>query len=177
MRGLVRLFVVLALVAPVTTLQAAEKKAPAKKKAVVDQISGQGYNVAGCGLGSVLFGTKPGMIQILAATVNGISGNQTFGITSGTLNCDIPEMGQQAAVFIELNGETVRKDFARGRGETVSSLAYILKCQDSNLFGDTMRTNLESIFQDGISTYESTRRILKTIDSNPDLKNTCAIVG
>ena len=67
---------------------------------MVDEMSGQGYGMAGCGLGSILFGAKPGKIQILSGTTNGIYGNQTFGISSGTSNCDIPEMGQQAAAFI-----------------------------------------------------------------------------
>ena len=37
-----------------------------------------GYGTAGCGLGSMLFGNQKGMVQVLAATTNGISGNQTF---------------------------------------------------------------------------------------------------
>src|SRR5205823_3826374 len=40
------------------------------------------YGLAGCGLGSMLFGDQKGMIQILAATTNGTFGSQTFGITS-----------------------------------------------------------------------------------------------
>ncbi|MFN8945903.1 MAG: DUF3015 family protein, partial [Pseudobdellovibrionaceae bacterium] len=59
-----------------------------KKKALVDEMSGQGYGMAGCGLGSVVFGDKPGFIQIFAATLNSIGGNQTFGISLGTSNCE-----------------------------------------------------------------------------------------
>ena len=44
------------------------------------------YGTAGCGLGSLVFGDQPGIIQIVAATLNGIGG-QTFAITSGTSNC------------------------------------------------------------------------------------------
>ena len=172
MRGFIRLAAILALIAPVAFAQAQGKK----KKAMVDQMSGQGYGVAGCGLGSIVFGAKPGMIQIVAATVNG-TGMQTFAITTGTSNCDIPEMGQQAAVFIEINREAVRKDLARGTGETVSSLAYILKCKDANAFGNKMRENYGSILEDGISTYETTRRILQTIDATPELKNSCLDIG
>ena len=42
------------------------------------------YGIAGCGLGSVLFGTSGG---VFAYTTNSSSGNQVFGITSGTSNC------------------------------------------------------------------------------------------
>ena len=47
-----------------------------------------GYGMAGCGLGSLLFGNdNTTLMQILAATTNGLFGSQTFGITSGTSNC------------------------------------------------------------------------------------------
>ena len=51
-----------------------------------------GYGEAGCGLGSLLFGTQSGPIQIFAATTNNSSYNQAFGITSGTSNCDAKGM-------------------------------------------------------------------------------------
>lgn len=177
MRGLVRLVLILAVIAPVAFANAQAKKTAGKKKGLVDEVSGQGYGVAGCGLGSVVFGPKPGMIQIVSATLNGTSANQTFAITTGTLNCDIPEMGQQAAVFIEINNESFKTELARGHGETVSSLAYILKCKDAELFGNTMRENYGTILEDGINTYETTRRILKTIDAKPELKNSCGQIG
>ena len=42
----------------------------------------------GCGLGTMLFDGQQGIApQVLAVTTNGTSGNQTFGITSGTLGC------------------------------------------------------------------------------------------
>ena len=42
----------------------------------------------GCGLGSMLWAGQSGVVpKILAATTNGTSGNQTFGITTGTLGC------------------------------------------------------------------------------------------
>src|SRR5574337_695205 len=47
----------------------------------------------GCGLGAMLIGDKGNdmLIGQLAMTfLNGILGNQTFGITSGTSNCKAP---------------------------------------------------------------------------------------
>ncbi len=45
-----------------------------------------GENNVGCGLGSAIWAGQKGIApQILAATTNGTSANQTFGITSGTL--------------------------------------------------------------------------------------------
>ena len=43
----------------------------------------------GCGLGNELIGEKEGLgWNVLGATLNGTSGNQTFGMSSGTLGCD-----------------------------------------------------------------------------------------
>ena len=142
-----------------------------------DEFTGQGYGVAGCGLGSVAFGPKPGPIQIIAATLNGTSGSQTFGISSGTSNCDIPAMGQQTAAFIEVNHEAVANDAARGQGETMAGLAFILNCSDAKALGQALRQNYEKIFASGLSSYDSTRAILSTISSDTNLKMSCQTQG
>lgn len=180
MKSFVRLMVVFALVAPMGAIAQEEgqghsgkKKAP--RKSLHDEFTGQGYGVAGCGLGSVVFGPKPGMIQVIAATTNDIGSNQTFGITSGTSNCDIPEMGQQAAAFIEVNKEVISKEAARGQGETVAGLAYIMKCADPALFGRGLQTNYEKIFHGSKSSYDSTRAILSLIESDRELRSSCNV--
>ena len=50
----------------------------------VSVFAAAGYGAAGCGLGSMVFGSKPGAEQVVAATTNGTFGSQTFGITFGT---------------------------------------------------------------------------------------------
>ena len=48
-------------------------------------------NNVGCGLGSEIISDKNSVLmQIVAVTTNGTSGNQTFGITSGTSGCEKP---------------------------------------------------------------------------------------
>jgi len=170
-----------------TTSSAPAASAPAEEPAAApthkhreslhDQFTGQGYGLAGCGLGSVVFGPKAGIIQVVAATLNGTGGNQTFGITTGTSNCDIPGMGHQAAAFIEVNREIVSKDAARGEGETIASLASILNCSDEAAFGHNLQQNYESIFGTENNSYEVTRKIISTINANPTLKATCNIDG
>ena len=137
--------------------QAQTKKAA--KAPLVDQMSGQGYGVAGCGLGSIAFGPKKGPIQILSGILNASFGSQTFGITSGTSNCDIPEMGQQAAVFIEVNKEVVQKDAARGEGETINALANILECKSAAKLGQAVKANYKTYFGDDVGSYETVRRL------------------
>ena len=84
----------------------------------------------GCGLGSVLWKGERGTVpQILAVTTNATFGNQTFGITSGTLGCDpygrITGGTGRILVFLENNLDTFALDAARGEGETLNTLASI----------------------------------------------------
>ena len=105
------------------------------------------YGMAGCGLGSIVFGNKPGFIQILAATTNGTFASQTFGITSGTSNCsDTGGGGPSAAAFIQTNREALAKDISRGNGETIRNLATLSGCGDSAAVGVELQKNFKLIF-------------------------------
>lgn len=57
---------------------------------LISTASAKEYGPAGCGLGTeVIFqDANEWHEHVLAATTNGTSGNQTFGMTSGTLGCD-----------------------------------------------------------------------------------------
>ncbi len=145
-----------------------------RRQSLHDEFTGQGYGDAGCGLGSIIFGPKPGLIQVVSATFNHWTfGTQTFGITSGTSNCDIPHAGGQAAMFIEVNKEIVMKDAARGSGETVDALASILGCRDTRVFGSKLQKGYDNYFNHGKNSYETSRRLLNSIKSDSELKATC----
>ena len=116
-----------------------------KKKSLHDQFVGQGYGMAGCGLGSVVFGDKPGMIQIVAATLNG-TGIQTFGISSGTSNCGESGKMARANQFINVNKVALENDLSRGAGESVSALSEVMGCKNPNF-----SMELKSRFTPGIN--------------------------
>ena len=122
--------------------------AHAQKKGLLAQASGQGVGQAGCGLGSIVMGADGN--QILAATTNGTSGNQTFGISTGTLNCHqdgIFKSGKAVPAFIEVNKVALANDAARGQGETLAGLANLMGC-DSQVMGATLKNNYNKIFVD-----------------------------
>ncbi len=129
------------------------------------------YGDAGCGLGSMAFGEQQGAVQILAATTNYFLGTQTFGITTGTSNCQGLSGGQQASkVFVEANREALAKDIARGSGETIATLAWIAGCKDSHAVGATLQKNFKSIFPDEtVSNDAVTATILQTLKSDAAL--------
>ncbi len=104
----------------------------------------RGYGQAGCGLGSLVFGSQKGPVQILAATLN-FTGVNTFAMTSGTSNCKAV-FGRDATDFIDANRMTLAKEMARGEGETLDSLATIYNCENSSAVSAVLKSNYQEIF-------------------------------
>lgn len=92
-------------------------------------------NVGTCGWGSKLFEGDRGIApQVLAATTNGSSGNQTFAITSGTSGCTkdgVVNSNWKTVMFIEENTHKLARDISAGRGETLDALANLLGMEES----------------------------------------------
>ena len=107
----------------------------------------------GCGLGSLAWRGQSGIIpQVLAATTNGLFGNQTFGITSGTSGCDphgrvTGGTGRMMLAFLENNLEQFAMDASAGHGETIETLAGIMNV-DSEKLGEISKTNFAVLFPD-----------------------------
>lgn len=140
---LVSAMIALVLIAGVNMAQA-----QGKRKSLSQEFSGQGYGMAGCGLGSIVFGEQTGMVQIFAATTNGTSGNQTFGISSGTLNCGESAKSAKAEQFIQVNKVAIENDMARGQGETLTSLSQVMECTNTN-FPTDMKNSYRQMFPHG----------------------------
>ena len=105
------------------------------------------YGLAGCGLGSLIFGDQQGAVQILASTTNGTFGSQTFGISSGTSNCVENASGTSGTrAFIEGNREVLAKEAARGGGETITTLSAIAGCKDAKAVGATLQKRFTRLF-------------------------------
>lgn len=126
--------------------EGAEEAAEEVKEATTSP-GGAAYGSAGCGLGSLLFEPSTGFTQVLAATTNGTSANQTFGITSGTSNCDSgPGSSASAKAFVQTNRSAMAKDIARGKGETISNLSALAGCRDSVAVGSKLQREFKTIF-------------------------------
>jgi hypothetical protein len=104
----------------------------------------------GCGLGSVLIKDQNSLVmQVLAATTNGTSGNQTFGITSGTLNCDKPATiasNDKLNKFVSENMDELALDISAGQGETLSTVANLMKVEDTASFSAKLQKNFSNIY-------------------------------
>lgn len=109
------------------------------------------YGTAGCGLGSVLFKDEPGGVQIFAATTNGTFGNQTFGITTGTLNCGDPIWAHSSAEtkqFVAHNMDALAMDIAAGQGETLDAFAELMQvpAAERAAFAAKLQQNFAQVF-------------------------------
>jgi hypothetical protein len=113
---------------------------------------GSGYGDAGCGLGSVIFGTKEGIVQVIAATTNGTFGSQTFGITSGTSNCGEYDGKSRVQIeqadFVLNNLPGLAKSTAAGEGEELRVLAELFGCPatEATRFSTVAQQNYGTIF-------------------------------
>lgn len=123
------------------------------------------YGAAGCGLGSMVWENKNGMVnQILAATTNGTSGSQTFGITTGTSNCDTKGTMANVKAYVEANRVALANDIARGQGETLTALTEVYGCSYDSTVGSTLQKNYKSIFpSEAVSAEEITATLNKVM--------------
>lgn len=131
-----------------------------------------GYGPAGCGLGSLLFRPDSGFTQVLAATTNGVFGNQTFGISTGTSNCvDTKGGSASTAAFVETNRTALAKDIARGQGETLQSLSKLAGCAPEAPVGLSLQRNFQVIFPTAVvSDADVSSAVLRVLKSDAALQ-------
>lgn len=119
--------------------------------------AGQAASNTGCGLGTVLWGNKAdGSVfsQSLQATTNGTFGNQTFGITSGTLGCNQPAnvaASERMIEFTAANLDNLAKDIAQGQGESLETLAELMAVPAEQRLAlySHLQANFDGIFTTG----------------------------
>jgi len=106
-------------------------------------------NQTGCGLGSVIIKDSSSAVMLaIQATFNGTSGNQTFGITSGTSGCKKTKfvMNERAEEFVASNMDTLAKEISVGHGESIDTLAELLNIEDTATFSASLQANYNSIY-------------------------------
>jgi len=106
----------------------------------------------GCGLGYIVFKGKDGLLsQTCAATTNGTFGNQTFGITSGTSECEQYSTftaNEELNKFVSDNMDNLAMDIARGHGEYLNTLAVLLEVPEIERasFYSQLQTHFSDIY-------------------------------
>jgi hypothetical protein len=116
--------------------------------------AGDARSNTGCGLGTLLWENRADnsmLFQAFQATTNGTSGSQTFGITSGTSNCQQPSKfvsSEKLINFVQANMDNLAKDMAMGKGETLDTFAELLGVvpEQTASFNAKMQANFNRIF-------------------------------
>ncbi|MBI3300172.1 MAG: DUF3015 family protein [Elusimicrobia bacterium] len=139
-----------------------------------------GHNDAGCGLGSMLFKEDKPVHQIVAATTNGSSGNQTFGITTGTLECSsggLIKAGKEREVFIGTNFRALEREMAAGKGQYASSLGALMGCgANTDKFLSFSKAHYETLFPSAGATPETLLENLnREIAADATLSSVCGV--
>lgn len=103
----------------------------------------------GCGVGAMIWKGQSGIApHVLAATTNATFGNQTFGMTTGTLGCQTNQSVQSMAMYMDSNIDKVARDMSRGSGENLDTLAVLLGVDEADRgdFRKVLQTNFATIF-------------------------------
>ncbi|NBX16787.1 MAG: DUF3015 domain-containing protein [Proteobacteria bacterium] len=160
----------------VIALVAAATFAPAlsvaqDKKAKKASYQTPNYGMAGCGLGSTVFGKNNSMgPQLSAATTNNTFFPGSYPITTGTSNCSDGVEGSagtfrmESETFISVNLGTLNKEAAQGEGDHLRSLAEIVGCgadEQFTTFASVTQTGHTEIFSDAVPANVATRLIDK----------------
>ena len=176
MKKLMITLLAVTLVAPAAFANPKKKAAPKAAPASFER----NYGTAGCGLGSMALGKSGGFMQVFAATTNGTSANQLFGITSGTLNClDGPaeEVASRMDNFIEINKVALASDIAQGQGEALNAFASLMGCSSTGALGKTLQNNFEVIYPSHtVQTMDVTDKVITIIKNDSELYNTCSSI-
>jgi len=126
---------------------------------------------AGCGVGQMIFGDKDGVLfQILATTTNGILGNQTFGMSTGTLGCKKAGFASNDRLdkFVSANMDLLAMDMAAGKGESLSTLAELMNIDKAaqEQFFASLQQNFSKIYTtENVQSAEVIDNIVKVINA------------
>ena len=103
-----------------------------------------------CGWGNLLFEGQSGLgPHFIASITNGTSGNNTFGMTTGTNGCSTSgtlTYGGKSLIG-SIMGEFT-EDVARGEGDALDAVAvvYGIEKEDREAFSQLLHTNFNTIF-------------------------------
>lgn len=127
----------------------------------------------GCGVGAMIFKGQSGVgPHVLAATTNGTFGNQTFGMTTGTLGCNTNQAVQSMALYMDSNVDKIARDMSRGEGENLDTLAVLLNIEagDRDTFRTLLQDNFAAIFPSSETTSgEAVEAIVSLMEQNEAL--------
>ena len=108
----------------------------------------------GCGLGQQLFAGQSGLgPHVMAATTNGTSYNQLFGLSFDSLECNANSVitaQVQRNIYVASNLDSIATDAAKGGGNHLQSLAQLMNIasEDTSAFYSMPQSQYSTLFGD-----------------------------
>lgn len=118
-----------------------------------------------CGWGNMLFEGDSGPVHFLASTINGTSGNKTFGMTSGTNGCSTDgSLTYGGESMIASIMDEFSQDVAMGHGEALNAVAVLMGVapEDRQTFAEVTHENFSVIFP---SENVTAKEVMVSLDS------------
>ena len=104
----------------------------------------------GCGWGNALFAGQNGVAtHVLAGITNAITGNNTFGMTTGTNGCTTDgKLSYGGESVVSAIMDEFSEDVARGEGDALDTVAvvYGVAPEDRGTFANVMHENFTTLF-------------------------------
>ncbi len=136
---------------------------------------------AGCGLGQQIFAGQSGLgPHVLAATTNGTSSNQLFGLSFDSLGCNGESMitaQYQRNLYVAGNIDNIARDAARGGGQHLHALADLMAIEsaDQEAFFSLVQSRYDDLFGGEASDPETLIQRLQTaMAGQPELSRYAA---
>ena len=124
----------------------------------------------GCGWGNALFKGQSGTAtHVLAGITNAITGNNTFGMTTGTNGCTTTgTLGYGGQSVVSSIMDEFSEDVARGEGDALDtvSVVYGVDAQDRDVFAKVMHENFTTLFPSEDVTAEEMMASIEEIMKN-----------
>lgn len=122
----------------------------------------------GCGVGTNIFKGQTGLFaHTAAATTNGSTFNQLFGLTSGSLDCNpgaTVSNEYQREIFVSANMDSISQEMAQGGGDHLRSLATLFDIAqaDRPVFYSLTQQQLPTLLD---SSKQGAKAMLSSLDS------------
>ena len=133
---------------------------------------------SGCGLGWQVT-KRNSLLSSVIRNYTNVLGLNTSGMTSGTSGCakhTLVKNERATEHFVEGNYNTLMVDMAKGEGESVIALGYVMGCDPASLeqFSSMTRTQYEQIFtSDEVAPQQVIQNVKTQLSRDPKLAVAC----
>lgn len=128
-----------------------------------------GTALVGCSQVTVTSNTLvDGTARIADATTNAVQG--TSNVTTNTANDVDARTHAARREFVGSQMAMIKREAARGEGENLETLAYMMHADDTQAFENRVQANYQQLFASEADADQWLTRLYQTVGTPPDMK-------